>query len=90
MIPINKKIKKSKNNLNLVISKSGNTLETILNSNILINKKDKNIFLVENGQNYLRKLAEKMKAEIIDHNNFIGEDIRFYQKLVCYPQVLWV
>ena len=58
--------------INIIISKSGNTLETILNSNILINKKDKNIFLVENGQNYLRKLAEKMKAEIIDHNNFIG------------------
>ena len=33
-----KKIKK-KNLLNLIISKSGNTIETIVNSNILIKKK---------------------------------------------------
>ena len=39
------KIKKS---LNLIISKSGNTLETISNANILIKKKDNNIFLVQN------------------------------------------
>jgi len=67
-----KKISKSKKLLNIVISKSGNTVETILNSNILIRKKDKNIFLTENNPNYLRNLAQKMKAEIIDHNNFIG------------------
>ena len=30
--------------LNLVISKSGNTLETIVNSNLYIKKNDKNIF----------------------------------------------
>jgi glucose-6-phosphate isomerase len=30
-------------NLNLIISKSGNTLETISNSNIIIKKKDKNL-----------------------------------------------
>ena len=67
-----KKISKSKKLLNIVISKSGNTVETILNSNLLIRKKDKNIFLTENNPNYLRNLAQKMKAEIIDHNNFIG------------------
>ena len=38
-----KKIKRTKKLLNIIISKSGNTLETILNSNILIRKKDKNI-----------------------------------------------
>ena len=67
-----KKIKRTKKLLNIIISKSGNTLETILNSNILIRKKDKNIFLTENNPNYLRNLAKEMKAEIIDHNNFIG------------------
>jgi glucose-6-phosphate isomerase len=58
--------------LNLIISKSGNTLETICNSNILINKKDKNVFITENSSNYLRNLANQLKSEIVEHNNFIG------------------
>lgn len=33
--------------LNIVISKSGNTIETIVNANILINKIDQNIFITE-------------------------------------------
>ncbi len=61
-----------KNFLNLIISKSGNTIETILNSNILIKKKDKNIFITEDNKNYLYLLAEKLKAEVVHHNNFIG------------------
>ena len=66
------KVKKNKNNLNLIISKSGETIETIVNSNIYINKNDKNIFLTENKKNYLYKLAKKLKADVINHNNFIG------------------
>ena len=66
-----KKDKKS-NFTNLVVSKSGNTIETIVNSNILIKKKDKNIFITENKKSYLFLLAEKLKADIIHHNNFIG------------------
>ncbi len=61
-----------KNVTNLIISKSGNTIETIINSNILIKKYDKNIFITENKKNYLHLLAQKMKAEIIHHNDFIG------------------
>jgi len=68
------KNKREKKNFytNLIISKSGNTIETIVNSNILIKKKDKNIFITENNKNYLYLLAEKLKADIIHHNNFIG------------------
>tara|TARA_B100000780_G_C21114325_1_gene450664 strand:+ start:1148 stop:2305 length:1158 start_codon:yes stop_codon:yes gene_type:complete len=58
--------------VNLIVSKSGNTLETISNVNIIIKKKDKNIFITENKNSYLFLLAQKMKAEIIHHNNFIG------------------
>ena len=58
--------------INLIISKSGNTIETIVNANIIIKKKDKNIFVTENKRSYLYELAEKLKAEIIHHNNFIG------------------
>ena len=61
-----------KKRLNIIISKSGNTLETISNTNILIKKKDVNIFITENKNNYLRNLAHKLKSEIVNHNNFIG------------------
>ena len=64
---LNKKI-----SCNLIISKSGNTVETIINANVFINKNDKNIFITEKKNNYLLKLAEKLKSEIIHHNNYIG------------------
>ena len=66
------KFNDKKKYLNLIISKSGNTLETICNSNILIKKKDRNIFITENKNSYLRNLANQLKSEIVDHNNFIG------------------
>ena len=61
----------SEKKVNIIISKSGNTLETISNSNILISQ-NKNIFLTENRKSYLTDLAKKLKAEIINHNNYIG------------------
>ena len=65
---------KSKKKVNLIISKSGNTIETILNSGYLINqnKKNKNIFITEKKNNYLFNLADKLKSEIIEHKNYIG------------------
>ncbi len=68
-----KKLKiKNKQSVNLVVSKSGNTIETVVNSNIYIKRGDKNIFITENKNNYLLKLANKLKAEIVHHNNYIG------------------
>ncbi len=67
-----KKDKSKKKFTNIVVSKSGNTIETIVNSNILIKKNDKNIFITENKKNNLFLLAEKLKSDIIHHNNFIG------------------
>ena len=72
LIPIQNYQTKNKKILNIVVSKSGNTLETILNTNIFVNKKSNNIFITENKNSYLRKLAYQLKSEIIDHNNFIG------------------
>jgi glucose-6-phosphate isomerase len=66
-----KKIEK-KNYVNLIVSKSGNTLETISNTNIFIKKNEKNFFITENKNSYLYSIANKLKAEIIHHNNFIG------------------
>ena len=48
--------------VNIVVSKSGNTLETISNSNVIIKNKDKNIFITENRKSYLYLLAKKLKA----------------------------
>ena len=64
--------KNNKKYLNLIISKSGNTIETIVNTNIFIQKNNKNIFITENKKNYLHALANEFKSEIIHHNNFIG------------------
>ena len=66
----NKIAKKNLNNL--IISKSGNTTETIVNANILIKKKDKNLFITEKKESYLSLLAQKLTAEVVDHNNYIG------------------
>ena len=64
---------KDKNiNLNLIISKSGNTLETIANASTLIKNKEKNIIITENKDSYLTNLAKKLKAEIFEHKNYIG------------------
>ena len=50
--------KKNIKHLNLIVSKSGNTLETISNSNIIIKKRDANIFITENRKSYLYLLAK--------------------------------
>jgi len=64
---------KDKNiNLNLIISKSGNTLETITNASALIKDKDNNIIITEDKNNYLKDLAIKLKAEVFEHKNYVG------------------
>ena len=63
------KIVKNKN-LDIIISKSGTTLETIVNQNIFSNSKK--LFITENKKSYLMDLALKLKSEIIEHRNFVG------------------
>ena len=70
-----KNITKSENKkVNLIISKSGNTLETISNFNLILKnqKKNKNVIITENKNNFLTLLAKKLKAEIFEHKNYIG------------------
>ncbi len=66
----NKIIKTKKKTLNIIISKSGNTLETIVNENIYSSKNK--LYITEKRNNYLRNLALKLKSDIIEHKNFIG------------------
>ena len=68
----NNLIQSKKKNLNIIVSKSGNTIETIANSNLIAKKNNPNIFITENKKNYLYQLAKKLKGEIVHHNNYIG------------------
>ena len=69
------KIKDIENSCFIVVSKSGNTLETITNLNIIFSRlrpKNKLIFITEIGDNSLMAIANKYNAEIIEHKEFIG------------------
>ena len=71
------KIKKNinlKKNLFLIISKSGNTLETLINSNLFqddINNKN-TIIITEKKTNLLNTFAKKKKILHINHKDYIG------------------
>ena len=57
--------------VNIIISKSGNTLETIANYSSL-KQKNKNIFICENTNNYIKNMANKLNCLTINHKNYIG------------------
>tara|TARA_B110000014_G_scaffold201768_1_gene151512 strand:+ start:1340 stop:2512 length:1173 start_codon:yes stop_codon:yes gene_type:complete len=67
-------IKAENSKANIIVSKSGNTLETISNLNLILDKenKNKNIIITENKNNILREMAKKLNAEILDHKDYIG------------------
>ena len=68
------KLEPRRKSINLIISKSGNTLETISNFNLILKsqKKNKNIIITEAKSSFLNLLAKKLKAEIVEHKNYIG------------------
>ena len=62
----------NKKSCNIIVSKSGNTLEVATNINLFIKKSDKNLIITENKTNYLNMIASDLKSEVIEHKNFIG------------------
>ena len=66
----NQLLKKNQKIFSIVISKSGNTLETIVNDNIFSSKNK--LYITESRDSYLRDFASRLKSEIIEHKNFIG------------------
>ena len=74
------KIKKIKNKINLkkslfiLISKSGNTLETLINSSLFIDKITNNntIIITEKKNNLLNTFAKKKNILHINHKDYIG------------------
>ena len=87
-IDSNKFLEKKKNKiLNIIISKSGNTLETITNFSILNNKKN-NLFISEKSNNYLKKMANKLKCEVLEHRNYIGGRYSVLSEVGMLPSIL--
>ncbi len=83
----NRKFKNNKNFFNIIISKSGNTLETVSNFNNSKLKKNC-LFITENKDSYLKNLAHQLKGEIIDHNNFIGGRYSVLSETGMLPAIL--
>ncbi len=71
---LNSQLNLKKKGLNIIISKSGDTLETISNFHVLQKYKlaKKNIFITEKKDSYLKILANKLKDEVFEHRNYIG------------------
>ena len=85
------KIKNLANSCFIVVSKSGNTLETIANLGAIFSKKllkNKLIIITEMTNNALMDIANKHNAEIIEHKNFIGGRYSVLSETSMFPSAL--
>ena len=86
-----KKIKSLKNSCFIVISKSGNTLETLTNLNTIFSKsllKNKLIIITELKDSNLIKIGNRFNAEIIEHKDFIGGRYSVLSEVGMFPAAL--
>ncbi len=86
-----KKNSKKKNILYLIVSKSGNTIETLSNFfslNINKNKKNNIIIISESKNNILSTIAEKLKIHHIEHKNYIGGRFSVLSEVGVVPAYL--
>ena len=75
----------------LIISKSGNTIETLANviSLNIIKRKKKNIIIItEKKNNILYSLTQKYKLFFIEHKNFIGGRYSVLSEVGAVPTLL--
>ena len=80
-----------KNSCFIVVSKSGNTLETITNLKIIFSKsilKNKLIIITELKDSSLMKIGNKLNAEIIEHKDFIGGRYSVLSEVGMFPAAL--
>ena len=85
------KIKNLKNSCFIVVSKSGNTTETITNLSVILSRfllKNKLIFITELKNNSLMNIANKFNAEIIEHKDFIGGRYSVMSEVGMFPAAL--
>ena len=86
-----KKIKNLKNSCFVIISKSGNTLETIANLETIAPKlllKNKLIIITDLKSSKLLKIGKKFNAEIIEHNRIIGGRFSVLSEVGMFPAAL--
>ena len=86
-----KKIKSLKNSCFIVISKSGNTLETLTNLNTIFSKsllKNKLIIITELKDSNLIKIGNRLNAEIIEYKDFIGGRYSVLSEVGMFPAAL--
>ena len=86
-----KKIKNLKNSCFIIVSKSGDTLETITNLGTIFSKnllKNKLIIISELTDNALMTIANKYHAEVIEHKEFIGGRYSVLSETGMFPAAL--
>ena len=86
-----KKIADLKNSCFVVISKSGNTLETITNLKALSpisSLKNKLVIITEIKDNDLISIGNRLNAEIIEHKEFIGGRFSVLSEVGMFPAAL--
>ncbi len=86
-----KKIKNIKNSCFVVVSKSGNTLETVTNLNIIFSKnllKGKLILITEIKDNVLMDIAAQFNANVIEHKEYIGGRYSVLSETGMFPAAL--
>ena len=85
------KIKNLRNSCFVVVSKSGNTLETITNLGVIFSKKNlkkRLVIITEITDNPLMIIANKYDAEIIEHKKFIGGRFSVLSETGMFPASL--
>ena len=90
-IKLNFKRRKLSNILFIIISKSGNTTETLSNTFSLniIKKNARNVIIIsEKKNNFLFKLSKKFNLSFIEHNNFIGGRYSVLSEVGIVPTLL--
>ena len=86
-----KRIKNTSNSCFIVVSKSGNTLETITNFNKIRLKnllKNKLVVITELKDSDLMEIASKYNAEIIEHKEFISGHYSVLSESSMFPAAL--
>jgi len=86
-----KKINNLRNSCFIVVSKSGNTLETLINLNIIFSKpllKNKLVIITEIKNSYLTNVARKYNAELIEHKKYIGGRYAVFSESSMFPAAI--
>jgi len=86
-----KKIKNLKKACFIIVSKSGNTIETISNLSLIFSKslfQNKMIIITEIKNNALMNIASKFNAEVIEHRDFLSGRYSVLSEVGMLPAAL--